>query len=261
MLIDSHCHLDFPQLSNSLESQLLKMQEAGVGYALCVSVTKSSYVSIKSITDKYSNIFASVGVHPDYLDIDEPDANWLISHAMSDPKIIAIGETGLDYFRFPNAPYASLAWQRDRFSNHIEAALIAQKPLIIHTRQAADDTIAILKSNNADKVGGVFHCFTESKEVALAALDMGFYISFSGIVTFKNSTALQDTCKYIPLDRILVETDSPYLAPQPVRGTTNHPANVAFTAAFIASLKNIEYNSFCNQTTDNFNRLFKTNCA
>lgn len=261
MLIDSHCHLDFPDLIGDLDLNLKRMHESEVKYALCVSVTKDSYSSIKAIIDANENILGSVGVHPDYFDTDEPDTNWLVTHANSDSKFIAIGETGLDYFRFSEFSREAMEWQRNRFSTHIEAALITKKPLIIHTRNAADDTLAILKSQSANKVGGVFHCFTESTEVAYAAIDLGFYISFSGIVTFKNSTALQETCKKIPLDRILVETDSPYLAPHPVRGSKNHPANVALTARYIANLREVDYELICNQTSNNFNRLFGTNCA
>lgn len=251
MLVDSHCHLNFPELSQNIEAVRTAMVESQVGHALCVSVTLDKVHEVLALAEAYDNFYASVGVHPDYENIEEPTVDVLVKLA-EHPKAIAIGETGLDYFRLTG----DLAWQRERFRTHIRAAIIANKPLIIHTRSAAEDTIRIMREERAELVGGVMHCFTESLEIALQAIALGFYISFSGIVTFKNADQLKEVAKAIPLDRILVETDSPYLAPIPFRGKTNQPAYVRYTAQEIAQLRGIELDEVMQATTDNFFRLF-----
>lgn len=256
MFIDSHCHLDFDEYSNTLDEILVNMKEAQVDKALCISVDIPDFPKVLALANQYEHLYASVGVHPDYEDTIEPTQEWLIQEAQH-PKVIAIGETGLDYFRMSDRSYADLEWQRNRFRVHIRAALETQKPLIIHTRQASDDTISILKEEGADRVGGVMHCFTESKEVAKAAMDQGFYISFSGIVTFKNALEIKETCKYVPLDRLLIETDSPYLAPVPHRGKLNQPAWVSHVAQYIADLKGVSIEQIGQVTTQNFYQLFK----
>ena len=229
-----------------------RMQDEQVSHALCVSVTLDKFPEVLSLAEQYSNFYASVGVHPDYEDIEEPSVEQLVSLAQH-PKIVAIGETGLDYFRLTG----DLEWQRQRFRTHIRAAILAGKPLIIHTRNAAEDTLRIMQEEGANKVGGVMHCFTESLEVALAAIKMGFYISFSGIVTFKNATQIKEVAQAIPLDKMLVETDSPYLAPMPFRGKTNQPAYVKYVAQEIAILRGISLNEVMETTTHNFFSLFK----
>ncbi len=252
MLVDSHCHLNFPELAQNLSQVQDAMQAAEVGHALCVSVTLDKYPEVLAIAEQYPNIYASVGVHPDYEDIEEPDVAQLVSLAQH-PRVVAIGETGLDYFRLQG----DLAWQRQRFRTHIRAAKAAGKPLIIHTRNAAEDTLRIMQEEGAAEVGGVMHCFTESWAVAEAAMAMGFYISLSGIVTFKNAQALKEVAQKLPLDRLLVETDSPYLAPIPYRGKTNQPAYVRFVAEEIARLRQQPLASIMQATTANFFRLFQ----
>ncbi len=228
------------------------MQDNGVGHALCISVTLPDFPQVLALAENHQNFYASVGVHPDYENIDEPTVDELIRLA-NHPKVIAIGETGLDYFRLTG----DLEWQRQRFRHHIRAAIACDKPLIIHTRNAAEDTLRIMREENAQQVGGVMHCFTESLDVALQAIALGFYISFSGIVTFKNAAALKEVAKHVPLDRILVETDSPYLAPIPHRGKTNQPAYVKYVAEEIARLRGISLEEVTAATTENFFRLFK----
>ena len=252
MLVDSHCHLNFPEIVDNIQNVRLQMAEAQVGHALCVSVTLDKFPEVLNLAERFDNFFASVGVHPDYEDIVEPTVDDLVTLAQH-PKIIAIGETGLDYFRLTG----DLEWQRERFRVHIGAAVATGKPLIIHTRSAAFDTLKIMKEEGASRVGGVMHCFTESLEVALAAIEMGFYISFSGIVTFKNATQLKEVARAIPLNKMLVETDSPYLAPIPFRGKTNQPAYVRFVAQEIASLRGISFDEVMQTTTQNFFTLFK----
>ncbi|MDX1914083.1 MAG: TatD family hydrolase [Methylophilus sp.] len=252
MLVDSHCHLNFPELSQNIQSVRTLMHESQVGYALCVSVTLDKVHEVIALAEAYDNFYASVGVHPDYeKNITEPTVEDLIALA-AHPRVIAIGETGLDYFRLTG----NLDWQRERFRTHIRAAIIAHKPLIIHTRSAAEDTIAIMREEKANRVGGVMHCFTESLAVAEQAMEQGFYISFSGIVTFKNAAHLKEVAKAIPLDRILVETDSPYLAPIPYRGKMNQPAYVRYVAEEIANLRGISLDEVMQATTDNFFKLF-----
>ncbi len=253
MLVDSHCHLNFPELVSDLDALLARMRENEVGYALCISVTMKEFPQVLSIAEKHSNIFASIGLHPDYPDEQEPGADELVRLG-AHPKVVAFGETGLDYFRLTG----DLAWQRDRFRKHIRAACAAGKPLVIHTRAAAEDTMRILHEEDARAAGGVMHCFTESWETAQNALDLGFYISFSGIVTFKNAHALKDVARRVPLDRLLVETDAPYLAPVPYRGKTNQPAFVKHVAEEIARVRGVSFDEIAAATTDNFFNLFHT---
>ena len=252
MLIDSHCHLDFPDLANNIDEILENMKNNEVTHALCVSVNLEDFPRLLLLAEGYQNLYASVGVHPDYEDLTEPKSEELVSLAKN-PKVIAIGETGLDYSRIKG----DLEWQRNRFREHIRAARKCNKPLIIHTREAAADTLSIMAEEGADQIGGVMHCFTESWEVAQKAMEMNFYISFSGIVTFKNAANLKETAKKIPLERMLIETDSPYLAPVPFRGKTNQPAYVRHVAEEIASLRNISLNEVAESTTKNFFSLFK----
>lgn len=228
------------------------MLDNGVGHALCISVTLPDFPQVLALAENNDNFFASVGVHPDYEDIDEPTVEELITLA-DHPKVIAIGETGLDYFRLTG----DLEWQRTRFRNHIRAAIACGKPLIIHTRNAAEDTLRIMREENAVQVGGVMHCFTESLDVAMQAIALGFYISFSGIVTFKNAASIKEVAKAVPLDRILVETDSPYLAPIPCRGKINQPSYVKYVAEEIARLRDITLDEVTAASTENFFRLFK----
>ncbi|MDH6301704.1 TatD DNase family protein [Polynucleobacter sphagniphilus] len=256
MFIDSHCHLDFPEYQSRLPEVLANMVTAKVTHALCVSVDLPDFPNVLKLAQEHPYLYASVGVHPDYEDTPEPTVDFLVS-AAKDPKIIAIGETGLDYYRMGDRNYESMEWQRDRFRTHIRAALASKKPLIIHTRSASDDTLRILKEEGADQIGGVMHCFTESLEVARAAIDLGFYISFSGIVTFKSARELQETCKAIPLDRMLIETDSPYLAPIPYRGKTNEPAWVSKVGEFIANLRGESLDLVGAQTSKNFFECFQ----
>jgi len=249
--VDSHCHINFPELYQNIDSILSKMSSNKVTHALCVSVTLDKLPDIFKIANTYAHIFASVGVHPDYEDIEEPTVEELCRLAKEN-KVVAIGETGLDYFRVQG----DLTWQRDRFRTHIKAAIQSNLPLIIHTRNAAEDTLKIMQEEGANQVGGVMHCFTESLDVALEAIKLNFYISFSGIVTFKNATDLKEVVKAIPLDRILIETDSPYLAPVPYRGKINDPSNVIHVAEEIAKLKNISVEEVGQITTQNFFKLF-----
>ena len=251
MYVDSHCHLDFPELRETLPDLLAQMEAARVSHALCVAVTLPGLPGVLEVASSAPNLFASVGVHPDYEDVDEPDVERLVSLAQH-PKVVAIGETGLDYYRLTG----DLEWQRTRFRTHIRAAREARKPLIIHTRSAAEDTLRILREEGAEDVGGVMHCFTESWEVAQQAMDLGFLISFSGIVTFRNATALKDVAQRVPLDAMLIETDSPFLAPVPFRGKTNHPALVCHVAEEIARLRDTDAEHIGAATTRNFFERF-----
>ena len=252
MLVDSHCHLNFPEFTENIHAVRQLMHDSQVGHALCVSVTLDKFPEVLALAEQYDNFYASVGVHPDYENIEEPSVEGLMELAQH-PKIVAIGETGLDYFRLTG----DLEWQRMRFRTHIRAAIQAGKPLIIHTRSAAEDTLRIMQEEGVNQVGGVMHCFTESLEVAEAAINMGFYISFSGIVTFKNAMQLKEVAQAIPLDKMLVETDSPYLAPVPFRGKTNQPAYVKYVAQEIANLRGISLDTVMQVTTQNFFTLFK----
>ncbi len=252
MFVDSHCHLDFPELAQNLPEVLERMAENQVTHALCVSVDLPDFPRVRALAESHDHLFASVGVHPDYQDTPEPTVDQL-SALGSHPKVVAIGETGLDYFRLKG----DLEWQRERFRTHIRAARALNKPLIIHTREAAADTLKIMREEKANEAGGVMHCFTESWEVAAAAMDLGFYISFSGIVTFKNALGLKDVAARLPKERMLIETDSPYLAPVPYRGKTNEPAWVKHVATEIAILRNETSAEVGAFTTRNFFNLFK----
>ena len=252
MLVDSHCHLDFPELADQLDSVFELMRENRVERALCVSVTLEDFPRVRKLAETYPQIHASVGVHPDYEGVAAVTAAELVTLATY-PKVVAIGETGLDYYRLKG----DLDWQRERFRTHIRAARDCGKPLIIHTREAANDTLRIMREEGAGEAGGVMHCFTESWETAEAAMAMGFYISFSGIVTFKNAKALQEVARRVPLENMLVETDAPFLAPVPYRGKTNQPGYVTHVAAEIARIKGTTFDQVAQMTTDNFNQLFK----
>ncbi|MFZ6686337.1 TatD family hydrolase [Undibacterium sp. SXout11W] len=256
MYVDSHCHINFPELAGRMPEILQKMEDNGVSHALCVSVDLPDFPQVLALAEQYPHIYASVGVHPDYEETPEPSAEQLVELAQH-PKIIAIGETGLDYFRLKG----DLEWQRERFRQHIRASRICRKPLIIHTRAASEDTIRIMQEEGAGiekgGVAGVMHCFTETLEVAQAAVAMGFYISFSGILTFKSAKDLQAVAKALPLERILIETDSPYLAPAPHRGKMNEPGFVRHVGEFLADIKGISVNEVQNVTTQNFFNLFQ----
>ncbi len=251
-LVDSHCHLDFPDFDGRLDAVREEMRVHGVTHALCISVNLAGLPKVLGLAQTYDNFFASVGVHPDHEDRTAVDPAKLVELARH-PRVVAIGETGLDYYRVSG----ELEWQRERFRAHIRAARECGKPLVIHTRQAAEDTLRIMKEEGAAKAGGVLHCFTESQEMADAALEMGFHISFSGIVTFKNAGALRAVAQRVPLERLLVETDSPYLAPVPHRGMTNQPALVRYVAEEVARLRGISLEHLAAATTGNFFRLFK----
>ena len=252
MLVDSHCHLNFPELLANLPAIKQSMQDNEVGHALCISVTLPDFPQVLALAENNDNFYASVGVHPDYENIEEPSVEGLLALA-NHPKVVAIGETGLDYFRLTG----DLEWQRTRFRTHIRAAIACGKPLVIHTRSAAEDTLRIMREENAQQVGGVMHCFTENLDVAMQAIALGFYISFSGIVTFKNAQSIKDVARQVPLNRMLVETDSPYLAPIPYRGKTNQPSYVKHVAEEIAQLRGISFEEISAATTENFFRLFK----
>ncbi len=253
-IVDSHCHINFSELSERLPDILANAKLNDVTHMLCVSVNLEDFPQVQALSHEYPHIFASVGVHPCYQDVKDPTADELIEIAQ-DTNIVAIGETGLDYFRIEDQ---DMTWQRDRFVNHINAAKAVNKPLIIHTRNAADDTMRMLKEEGADQCRGVMHCFAEDWDVAKKALDLGFYISFSGIVTFKSATNVQEVARKAPIDRILVETDSPYLAPVPLRGKTNEPAYVRHTAQYVADLRGISLEELAESTTTNFFELFSS---
>jgi len=252
MLVDSHCHLDFPDLAAELDELLLRMRDNDVVHALCISVTLENWPRIRDIAQRHPQLSMTVGVHPDEATAREPGVAELVELA-ANPKVVGIGETGLDYFRASG----DLDWQRQRFRTHIRAARECGKPLVIHTRAASADTLDIMRQERADEVGGVMHCFTETQQVADAALELGFHISFSGIVTFKNAIDLKEVAKRVPPDRLLVETDSPYLAPVPHRGKRNEPAFVRHVAEYVAHLRDISLESLAEATTANFERLFR----
>lgn len=260
MFTDSHCHLSFPELQAQLPAIRLAMAEAQVDRALCICTTLEEFDEVHAVALAYDNFWASAGVHPDNEGVTEPTlADLLRLGAL--PRVVAIGETGLDYYRLNGRSVADMAWQRERFRVHIAAAQQLAKPLVIHTRSASADTLALLREagedGSAGSAGGVFHCFTETAEVARAALDLGFYISFSGILTFKNAQDLRDVAAFVPLDRMLIETDSPYLAPVPYRGKTNSPAYVPWVAAQIATVRQCPVALIAEHTSRNFEALFK----
>jgi TatD DNase family protein len=254
MLVDSHCHLDRLDLSpyeNDFSRCVRETLATGVGHMLCVSITLEKYRAMRQLVDPHPEISVSVGVHPNEEHCREPTVDELVELSR-DPRVVAIGETGLDYFRSEG----DLNWQQDRFRHHIHAAIQAQKPLIIHTREARADTLRILREENAESVGGVLHCFTEDWDTAKAALDMNFYISLSGILTFRNAEQIQSVARQVPDDRLLIETDSPYLAPIPLRGKPNYPAYVRHVAEFLADLRGITVERVAELTTANFIHLF-----
>jgi TatD DNase family protein len=256
MLVDSHCHLNFIDLTefnNDIAQVLSRANENGVEHFLCVCVELSDYPQLEHLAANNHNISISVGVHPNS-EIDYPVTAKMLCDLAANPACIALGETGLDYYRTHTEEAREI--QRLRFREHIKAALITSKPLIIHTRQAAEDTLLLMKEENAQQIGGVMHCFAEDLDIARRAIDLNFYISFSGIVTFKNATVLQDVARQIPLDRILIETDSPYLAPVPYRGKQNHPALVKHVAEAIANLRGMNYEEIAEITTNNFHSCF-----
>ncbi len=252
-IVDSHCHLNFKGLHDRLPEVIENARNNDINWMLCVSVTWEEYPEVLAIAEQHETIFASVGVHPNHDEGHEPTVQELLEKG-NNANVVAIGETGLDYFRSTG----NLDWQHERFHRHIEAARTLNKPLIIHTRNAADDTMATLKNHNAEAAGGVLHCFAEDWRIAQQALDIGFYISFSGIVTFKSAPLVQEVARKAPLDRILVETDAPYLAPVPYRGKPNEPAYTRHTAEYVAELRGISLAELAEATTENFFRLFNT---
>jgi TatD DNase family protein len=256
MFVDSHCHLSFPELADDVEAVLQRMRQALVVEALNVCVRMEEAAQVLALAQAHPSIFATVGVHPDTERSIEPSVPDLV-RAAAHPKIVAIGETGLDYYRLKEP----LEWQRERFRVHIRAARETGKPLVVHSRSAPDDTLRILREERAREVGGVMHCFTESLAFARGALDLGFYISFSGIVTFRNATALQEVVAHVPGERLLIETDSPYLSPVPYRGKINEPARVVAVAQKVAELTGLDLQAVGRLTTDNFHRLFKGTAA
>jgi TatD DNase family protein len=263
MFVDSHCHLSFPELSANLPQIRQAMEAAGVDRALCICTTLEEFEAVHALAMGYDNFWASAGVHPDTENLAEPSVDTLLQLAAR-PKVVGIGETGLDYYdmegRKGGRTVADMEWQRERFRVHIRAARECRKPLIIHTRSASDDTIAILKEEGEDgspgAAGGVFHCFTETMDVARAALDLGFHISFSGILTFKTAADLREVARFVPLDRMLIETDSPYLAPVPYRGKVNNPSYVPYVARQIAELRGLTAEQVGERTSRNFEALF-----
>lgn len=260
MFTDSHCHLTFPELATQVPAIRQAMFQAQVSRALCICTTLEEFGAVQGLALQHDNLWATVGVHPDNEDVTEPSLQDLLSRGQM-PRVVGIGETGLDYYRLGGRSRADMGWQRDRFRTHIQAARQLGLPLVIHTRSAADDTLAILREQGEDgsagSAGGVFHCFTETAQVARAALDMGFYISFSGILTFKNAQELRDVAAFVPLDRLLIETDSPYLAPAPHRGKTNNPSFVPYVAAELAALRSCPVEAIGSITSHNFTTLFK----
>lgn len=264
MFTDSHCHLTYPDLSARLDEIRTAMADAQVERALCICTTLEEFPQVHALATGYDNFWCSVGVHPDNEGVQEPTMEDLLQRAAL-PRVVAIGETGLDYYgmqdRKGGRSVADLEWQRERFRTHIHAARRCALPLVIHTRSASDDTLAILREEGEDgaanRCGGVFHCFTETSEVARAALDLGYYISFSGIITFKSAHALRDVVAFVPMDRMLIETDSPYLAPVPYRGKTNSPAYVPHVAQQIAELRGLTVQEVARASSANFDQLFK----
>lgn len=256
MFVDSHCHLDFPELAGEVSALLARMAENRVSHALCISVELPEFPKVLALALAHPEFYATVGVHPDYPETVEPTVEELVRLA-AQPKVVGIGETGLDYYRLTG----DLEWQRERFRVHVRAAQACAKPLVIHTRHAAADTLAILRELGGNAAGGVFHCFTEDWATACAALELGFHLSFSGIVTFKNATAMKEVARRCPLDRLLIETDAPYLAPVPHRGKRNEPAYVRFVGEEIARLKEMSPEALATATSENFFRLFRIDRA
>lgn len=256
MFTDSHCHLSFPELSAQLPQILADMQAARVTQAICICTTMEEFPVVQAMAQAHAPLFATVGVHPDNEDVHEPSVAELVQAAQQ-PKVLAIGETGLDYYRLGERTLDQMEWQRERFRTHIRAARQVDKPMVIHTRSSAAHTLDILKEEGGELAGGVFHCFTESLDVAKAAVDLGFYISFSGILTFKNAADLRAVALALPLDHLLIETDSPYLAPMPYRGKTNSPAYVPYVARQLAELKGLSVEAVAEACSANTRRLFR----
>lgn len=266
MFTDSHCHLNFPELREQLPDVLAAMASAQVARALCICTTIEEFEDVYALARDHANLWSTVGVHPDNEGVQEPTLDDLLSRA-NRSKVLGIGETGLDYYRLNGRTLHDMAWQRERYRTHIRAGRITDLPLVIHTRSASDDTLAILREEGGftsaakqpaghSRSRGVFHCFTETEAVARAALDLDFYISFSGILTFRNAADLRQVAAFVPMDRILIETDSPYLAPVPHRGKTNSPAYVPLVAAQIAEIKGLSVQAVAAFTSHNFDTLF-----
>ena len=255
MFVDSHCHLTFPELHGRIDAIRADMAAARVDRALVICTTLEEFADVHALALRHDNFWASAGVHPDNDDVEEPTVERLTALAAL-PKVVGIGETGLDYYRMGNRTLAEMEWQRERFRVHIRTARQLHKPLIVHTRSASDDTLAILREEAADRTGGVFHCFTETMAVARGALDLGFMVSFSGILTFRNAEDLREVARFVPLDRSLIETDSPYLAPVPHRGKVNNPSFVPHVAAMLAQVKGLPVEEVARATSANFERLF-----
>jgi TatD DNase family protein len=256
MFVDSHCHLSFPELLGRIDAILGEMTQARVERALCICTTIEEFPRVHALATTHDRLWSTVGVHPDNEGVYEPTLADLVERAAL-PRVVAIGETGLDYYRLGGRSVADMAWQRERFRVHIRAALATGLPLVVHTRSASEDTLAILREEGAGRVRGVFHCFTETMAVAQAALELGFHISFSGILTFRNAEELRDVARAVPLERCLIETDSPYLAPAPHRGKTNSPAYVPWVAVRLAELKGLSVEQVANATRGNFEQLFR----
>ncbi len=255
MFVDSHCHLTFPELHGRIDAIRADMAAARVDRALVICTTLEEFEAVHALAVRHDNFWASAGVHPDNEGIEEPTLERLAELAAR-PKVVGIGETGLDYYRLGDRTVAHMEWQRERFRVHIRTARQVRKPLIVHTRSASDDTLAILREEGAEAASGVFHCFTETMAVARAALELGFMVSFSGIVTFRNAEDLRDVVRFVPLDRCLIETDSPYLAPVPYRGKVNNPSYVPHVAAMVAQVKGLPLEQVAQATSANFERLF-----
>jgi TatD DNase family protein len=255
MYVDSHCHLTFPELHDRLPELRAAMVAAQVDRALCICTTLEEFPHVHALATAHDNFWCTVGVHPDNEGVQEPSLDDLLARAAL-PRVVALGETGLDYYRLAGRSVADMAWQRERFRVHIRAARATGLPLVVHTRSASQDTLAILRDEGAGQVRGVFHCFTETREVALAALELGFHISFSGILSFRSAEDLRQVAREVPLERCLIETDSPYLAPMPHRGKTNQPAYVALVAARLAEIKGLDVADVARATTANFEQLF-----
>ena len=255
MYVDSHCHLSFPELHSRIDAIRADMADAQVDAALCICTTLEEFDCVHGLAQRYDNFWCSVGVHPDNEGVTEPDVETLLALA-GRPRVVAIGETGLDYYRLAGRSVEDMAWQRERFRVHIRAAAAKDLPLIVHTRNASEDTVNILREEGKGLVRGVFHCFTETMAVAKSALDLGFHISFSGILSFRNAQTIRDVARFVPLDRCLIETDSPYLAPMPFRGKTNSPAWVPYVAKCLAEIKDLPDETVARQTTVNFMQLF-----
>ncbi len=257
MFVDSHCHLSFPELAERITDIRADMAAASVDRALCICTTLEEFEAVQGLAARFDNFWCSAGVHPDNEGVKEPGVEDLVALA-GRSRVVAIGETGLDYYRLNGRSIDDMEWQRERFRVHIRAARATGLPLIVHTRSASADTVRLLREEGAEAIGGVFHCFTETMQVARQALDLGFHISFSGILTFKTALELQEVARYVPLDRCLIETDSPYLAPVPFRGKTNTPALVPYVARKLAELKAMDLETVADATSRNFENLFKT---